>query len=208
LFAHYKKNAWGHTLVLTGTTTDADLDRTVDYGAGSYKTKGSTDGYGIGALYELTYDVALNDKGTSLLQPLFDASIVHTSLDGYTETGAGDAGLKVGKQDWTTASLAVGARWSGSFGTQTVGRTLFGELRTAVSQDFGDKQGKTAVALSGAPDFSQNVYGAKQGATAWQISGGISTNVGQNGTIYANAGAELRNDANSVKGNVGYRYSF
>jgi outer membrane autotransporter protein len=208
LFAHYQKNAWGHTLVLTGTTTDADLDRTVDYGAGAYKTNGSTDGYGIGALYELTYDVKLNDKGTSLLQPLFDASIVHTSLDGYTETGAGDAGLKVGKQDWTTASLAVGARWSGSFGTKTVGRTLFGELRTAVSQDFGDKQGKTAVALSGAPDFSQNVYGAKQGSTAWQISGGISTNVGQNGTVYASAGAEVRNDANSVHGNVGYRYAF
>jgi outer membrane autotransporter protein len=208
LFAHYQKNAWGHTLVLTGTTTDADLDRTVDYGAGAYKTNGSTDGYGIGALYELTYDVKLNDKGTSLLQPLFDASIVHTSLDGYTESGAGDAGLKVGKQDWTTASLAVGARWSGTFGTKTVGRTLFGELRTAVSQDFGDKQGKTAVALSGAPDFSQNVYGAKQGSTAWQISGGISTNVGQNGTVYANAGAEVRNDASSVRGSVGYRFKF
>jgi uncharacterized protein with beta-barrel porin domain len=208
LFAHYQKNAWGHTLVLTGTTTDADLDRTVDYGAGAYKTKGSTDGYGIGALYELTYDVALNDKGTSLLQPLFDASIVHTSLDGYTESGAGDAGLKVGKQDWTTASLAVGARWSGSFGTKTVGRTLFGELRTAVSQDFGDKQGKTAVALSGVPDFSQNVYGSKQGSTAWQISGGLSLPVNENSSIYANTGAEFRNDANSVHGNVGYRLAF
>jgi uncharacterized protein YhjY with autotransporter beta-barrel domain len=139
---------------------------------------------------------------------LFDASIVHTSLDGYTESGAGNAGLKVGKQDWTTASLAVGARWSGSFGTKTVGRTLFGELRTAVSQDFGDKQGKTAVSLSGAPDFSQNVYGAKQGATAFQLSGGLSLPVSQQGTVYANAGAEFRNDANSVRGNVGYRYSF
>jgi hypothetical protein len=77
-----------------------------------------------------------------------------------------------------------------------------------VSQDFGDKQGKTAVALSGAPDFSQNVYGAKQGATAWQISGGLSIPVSQQGTVYANAGAEVRNDANSVRGNVGYRYAF
>jgi hypothetical protein len=129
-------------------------------------------------------------------------------LDGYTETGAGDAGLKVGKQDWTTASLAVGARWSGSFGTKTVGRTLFGELRTAVSQDFGDKQGKTAVALSGAPDFSQNVYGAKQGATAWQVSGGLSLPVSQQSSVYANAGAEFRNDANSVHGSFGVRYAF
>jgi hypothetical protein len=52
------------------------------------------------------------------------------------------------------------------------------------------------------------VYGAKQGATSFQLSGGISTNIGQNGTIYANAGAEFRNDANSVHGNVGYRYAF
>jgi outer membrane autotransporter protein len=208
LFGHYQNGAWGHTLVLTGTTTDADLDRTVDYGAGYYKTNGSTDGYGIGALYELTCDVALNDKGTSLLQPLFDASIVHTSLDSYTETGASNAGLNVGKQEWTTGTLAVGARWSGTFGTQKIGKTLFGELRATVGQDLGDKQGKTGVSLIGAPRFSQNVYGAKQGATSFQLSGGISTNIGQNGTIYANAGAEFRNDANSVHGNVGYRLKF
>jgi hypothetical protein len=129
-------------------------------------------------------------------------------LDSYTETGASNAGLNVGKQEWTTGTLAVGARWSGTFGTQKIGKTLFGELRATVGQDLGDKQGKTGVSLIGSPRFSQNVYGAKQGATSFQLSGGISTNIGQNGTIYANAGTEVRNDANSVHGNIGYRYAF
>jgi uncharacterized protein with beta-barrel porin domain len=208
LFGHYQSKAWGHTLVLTGANNDAKLDRTVDYGTGSYQTHGKTHGYGLGALYELTYDVALNDKGTSLLQPLFDASIVSTTMKEYDETGAGNANLHVADQEWTTATLALGARWSGSFGAATVGRTINGELRTALAQDFGDKQGKTAVSFAGLSNAAQNVYGAKVGATAWQISGGLSTNVSQNGTVYANAGAEIRNGANSVNGTVGFRYAF
>jgi uncharacterized protein with beta-barrel porin domain len=208
LFGHYQSKAWGHTLVLTGANNDAKLDRTVDYGTGSYQTHGKTHGYGLGALYELTYDVALNDKGTSLLQPLFDASIVSTTMKEYDETGAGNANLHVADQEWTTATLALGARWSGSFGVATVGRTINGELRTALAQDFGDKQGKTAVSFAGLSNAAQNVYGAKVGATAWQISGGLSTNVSQNGTVYANAGAEIRNGANSVNGTVGFRYAF
>jgi hypothetical protein len=207
-FGHYQKNAWGHTLVLTGTTTDAELNRTVDYGKGYYMTHGDTNGYGLGLLYELTYDIPLNDAGTSLLQPLFDASIVRTQLDAYNETGAGNASLNVHKQEWTTGAVALGARWSGSFGAETVGRTLFGELRAAVSQDLGDTQGKTLVALQSSPEFTRHVYGSKVGATAFQLSGGLSTQVGQNGLIYANVGGELRNDANSVNGAVGYRYSF
>jgi uncharacterized protein YhjY with autotransporter beta-barrel domain len=208
LFGHYQSKAWGHTLILTGTTTDADLKRTVDYGTGSYQSYGSTTGYGLGALYELTYDFKLNDKGTSLLQPLFDASIVRTKLDAYNESGADNASLRVGKQEWTTGSLALGARWSGSFGAQTVGRTLFGELRTSIAQDFGDNQGKTSVTLPCQPAFGQSVYGAKQGSTAAQLSASLTAPVTQQSAVYANASAEVRNDANSVRATVGYRYSF
>jgi hypothetical protein len=175
---------------------------------GGYRTHGSTSGYGFGALYELTYDISLNDKETSFLQPLLAASFVHTQLDAYDESGAGSASLKVGKQEWTTGTVALGARWSGIFGTQTVGRTFFGELSATIGQDFGDKKGRTLVSLAGAPDYKQYVYGAKQGATSFQLGGSISTNISQNGTIYANAGVEVRNDANSVHANVGYRYSF
>jgi uncharacterized protein with beta-barrel porin domain len=215
LFGRYRSNAWGHTLVLTGTNTEAKLDRTVNYGSRYYHTSGKTHGYGLGATYELTYDITLNDNGTSLIQPLFDAAIVSTKLQGYKETGADNeetgadnAGLDVDAQEWTTASLALGVHWSGSFGAQTLGQAIFGDLRTTISQDFGDKQGKTAVALQGIPGYSQNVYGAKVGATAVQISGGLSTNLTPNSTIYANVTADFRNNENAVSGTIGYRYSF
>jgi hypothetical protein len=89
LFGHYQSNAWGHTLILTGTSTDATLNRSGFIDGEYFNTHGDTDGYGFGALYELTYDIPLNDAGTTLLQPLFDASIVHTQLDAYDSPVAG-----------------------------------------------------------------------------------------------------------------------
>ncbi|MFA4019313.1 autotransporter outer membrane beta-barrel domain-containing protein, partial [Akkermansia muciniphila] len=96
LFGRYQDRRWAHTLILTGGWNDAKLNRTVNYGEGSYGTQGSTSGWGFGAMYELTYDVYLNENRSSVLQPLFNASVVTTRMDGYEETGAGNAGLNVG----------------------------------------------------------------------------------------------------------------
>ncbi|WP_240043124.1 MULTISPECIES: autotransporter domain-containing protein, partial [unclassified Akkermansia] len=108
LFGRYQSKRWAHTLILTGGWNDAKLNRTVDYGAGSYRTQGNTNGWGMGAMYELTYDIYLNENRSSILQPLFNASVVTTRMDGYRETGAGNAGLSVDKQEWTTGTLALG----------------------------------------------------------------------------------------------------
>ncbi|MCB5520482.1 autotransporter outer membrane beta-barrel domain-containing protein, partial [Erysipelatoclostridium ramosum] len=89
LFGRYQDRRWAHTLILTGGWNDAKLNRTVNYGEGSYGTQGSTSGWGFGAMYELTYDVYLNENRSSVLQPLFNASVVTTRMDGYEETGAG-----------------------------------------------------------------------------------------------------------------------
>ncbi|KAA4073125.1 autotransporter outer membrane beta-barrel domain-containing protein, partial [Bacteroides ovatus] len=74
LFGRYQNKRWAHTLILTGGWNDAKLNRTVNYGEGSYGTQGSTSGWGFGAMYELTYDVYLNENRSSVLQPLFNAS--------------------------------------------------------------------------------------------------------------------------------------
>ena len=91
LFGRYQNKRWAHTLILTGGWNDAKLNRTVNYGEGSYGTQGSTSGWGLGAMYELTYDVYLDENRSSVLQPLFNASVVTTRMDGYEETGAGNA---------------------------------------------------------------------------------------------------------------------
>ena len=208
LFGRYQSKRWAHTLILTGGWNDAKLNRTVNYGEGSYRTQGNTNGWGFGAMYELTYDVYLNEDRSSILQPLVNASVVTTRMDGYTETGAGNAGLNVGKQEWTTGTVALGGRWMGLIGSNIFGREALAEFRVNAAQDMGDRRGETNVALLGNPGFMQSVRGAKVGTTALQIGAGLSVPVGTQGTVFINGNADFRDGANSVNGSVGYRYDF
>lgn len=126
LFARYQYRKWSHLLILTGGWNDASLTRTVDYGTGSYQARGNTTGAGFGAMYELAYDIALNEDRSVILQPLFNASIVTTRMDGYRESGsAGNAGLKVEDQELTTAAVAVGAGSPDSWGPTSSGVKLW-----------------------------------------------------------------------------------
>ena len=208
LFGRYQNKRWAHTLILTGGWNDAKLNRTVNYGEGSYGTQGSTSGWGFGAMYELTCDIYLDENRSSVLQPLFNASVVTTRMDGYEETGAGNAGLNVGRQDWTTGTLALGGRWMGLVGSNIFGREALAEIRVNAAQDLGDRRGETNVSLLGNPGFAQSVRGAKTGTTALQLGAGLSVPVGTKGTIYVNGNADIRDGSSSVNGSVGYRYDF
>ena len=208
LFGRYQNKRWAHTLILTGGWNDAKLNRTVNYGEGSYSTQGSTSGWGLGAMYELTYDIYLDENRSSVLQPLFNASVVTTRMDGYEETGAGNAGLNVGRQDWTTGTVALGGRWMGLIGSNIFGREALGEIRVNAAQDLGDRRGETNVSLLGNPGFTQSVRGAKAGTTALQLGAGLSVPVGTKGTVFVNGNADIRDGSSSVNGSVGYRYDF
>ena len=208
LFGRYQNKRWAHTLILTGGWNDAKLNRTVNYGEGSYGTQGSTSGWGFGAMYELTYDVYLNENRSSVLQPLFNASVVTTRMDGYEETGAGNAGLNVGRQDWTTGTLALGGRWMGLVGSNIFGREALAEIRVNAAQDLGDRRGETNVSLLGNPGFAQSVRGAKTGTAALQLGAGLSVPVGTKGTIYVNGNADIRDGSSALNGSIGYRYDF
>ncbi len=208
LFGRYQSKRWAHTLILTGGWNDAKLNRTVNYGEGSYRTQGNTSGWGFGAMYELTYDVYLNEDKSSILQPLANASVVTTRMDGYTETGAGNAGLNVGKQEWTTGTVALGGRWMGLVGSNIFGREALAEFRVNAAQDMGDHRGKTGVGFLANPGYTQTVRGAKVGTTALQIGAGLSVPVGTQGTVFINGNADFRDGANSVNGSIGYRYDF
>ena len=159
-------------------------------------------------MYELTYDIYLDENRGSVLQPLFNASVVTTRMDGYEETGAGNAGLNVGRQDWTTGTLALGGRWMGLVGSNIFGREALAEIRVNAAQDLGDRRGETNVSLLGNPGFAQSVRGAKTGTTALQLGAGLSVPVGTKGTIYVNGNADIRDGSSSVNGSVGYRYDF
>ena len=117
-------------------------------------------------------------------------------------------GLNVGRQDWTTGTLALGGRWMGLIGSNIFGRESLAEIRVNAAQDLGDRRGETNVSPAGQPGFAQSVRGAKTGTTALQLGAGLSVPVGTKGTIFVNGNADIRDGSSSVNGSVGYRYDF
>ena len=197
-----------HTVVASIGADDAKLERQVNYGTGSYRSSGSTSGESFGALYEYTYDMPGNARGTALLQPLVTASVMHGSIKDYDESGADALPLHVDKQDWTTATVGVGLRWMCTIGENVLNRSAIFEARGAVMQDIGDTQGKVRVGLLKAPEVLRDVESAEVGSTAVQLSIGLRAPVSEQAQVFFNAGTELRSGMTSWNLAAGLRYDF
>ena len=205
----FAKNRWTHTVAASFGFNDFSTERTVDYGYGrSYKTQGSTSGWGVGAMYEITYDYELEAEGASILQPLLNLSVAKTSLRSFHESGPEDMSLDVGKQEWTSASVGVGARWLVALGENFFNRATQLELRANIAQDLGDTQGETSVALQANPGYSDKVKAAKAGATALQFGAGLRVPVSEKSTLHANANADIRSGMATWNLTAGYKFSF
>ncbi len=205
-----KKARWGNTLLVTFGTDEAELKRTVNYGAGSYTATSSTSGSNIGAMWELTYDLyPVKENKSNIIQPLFSAAVQHTSMDGFSEKNAGSVGLKTDKQTRDTATFALGLRWLASIDSgRAANRTVNTEVRANVAQDLGDRRSVANLALLADPNFTQSVYGGKTGSTAFQFGAGVNVPMTPNSQIYVNAGGELREHANAWNAALGIRVGF
>ena len=208
LYSRYRSGMWGHTALVSGGLNQAKLNRTVDYASGSYSTRGKTEGYGLGAMYELTYDFVMDDSRTALLQPLFNVSVVTTRMGSYSEQGAGGTGLHVGDQKQTTTTMALGARWLQACGAEMLGRMATFELRANVAQDLGDHRGEADVALLANPGYTANVVGAKVGRTALQAGISLAVPVSDDTRLHLNANADLRENMTSWNASVGVSIRF
>ena len=208
LFARYQKGKWGHNFIVTAGWSDGTVDRTVNYGEGSYTGHGSTSGSTYGAMYEATYDIALNEENNAIFQPLVNVSVMRNEVDDYNETGAGNAGLRVSGLEGTSATVSVGGRLMGIIGGNVFGRESLGELRVQVAQDLGDTRSEGNVGFLSNPGFSQQVKGSKAGTTGLQFGAGLSLPSGENGTIFVDATADIRSRMTSASGSIGYRYNF
>ena len=208
LFAHAQVKRWTHDIVLAVSTADASLDRTVDYGTGNYTAKGSTNGFGFGALYELAYNIPVGEDEDGIFSPLFRASFTHVSVDGYTETGAESMGLAVGKQDVSYATFGLGARYVAAVGENVFNRTATLELRAMVLQDAGSRRGEADVALNGSAGRTRTVKGAEPGSTGIQVGASLNVPVEESSAIFADVNFDARSKTTTVNGSVGYRINF
>ncbi len=209
LYGRYQYKRWSHSLILTGGWSEIKQDRTVGYvGGGSYATSYKTESRGFNAFYEGTYDVYLNNKKTSILQPLFNASISTVKIDDFNESGSHNATQRASGMDMTYGTLGVGARLIGEIGTNTLGIPALGELFVAYAQDIGDTRSKANVEWTDYRGYGGEVRGARIGKSAFQAGAGLTVPVGEQGAVFGDANVDLRSHATSVFGRLGYRYTF
>ena len=159
-------------------------------------------------MYEVTYDTYLNEERDLVLQPLANVSFISTNMDGYTESGSGDAALNVDEQEMTVGTIAIGVRLMGKISQNALGRESFGELRINVAQEVGDENSETVTGFHGYPGVRRTIRGAEEGQTAIQIGAGFCTEVNEGGMIFVDVNADFRADMTSYNGAIGYKYTF
>ncbi len=206
-FARVTHRAWVHSFVATVGKHDLTLSRTVNYGAGSYSTEGSTEGMSFGLLYEVGRTYALDEDATTCWQPVFNVAYRHVGIDGYTETGS-DAAMRYGDQSLDMVTFGLGARLQTAFGENIYNRTSLFEMRALAKLDAGDRESEADVAFAGIGHGS-TVKSAETGAFGLELGAGLTVPVGQeSGSLFFDASLELRADYTNVNGTVGYRINF
>ena len=201
-FARYCGSAWTHTFVGTIGKGDISLDRTV----ADAQVKGETDSMSFGLMYEVGRVYAMDEDGTTCLQPVFNVTWKHTTVDAYTEKG-GDVALTVDEQSLNTITFGLGARLQTVVGESMYNRTSIFECRLLAKAEAGDTEGTSKVALGGLP--SHEVKSNEMGAIGIEVGAGLTIPLGDEGSsIFMDASAEIRADYTDVNGTVGYRVNF
>ncbi len=199
LGASYKQQSWNHRFVATMGWLDASLDRSVAAGSHLYRTQGDTKGHALGLMYEIGYEIALDES--QILEPIINLSFISTQLDAYTETGS-DAALRVAKQQNTYMSVGVGTRYS-----QQISASLSCAAYALVRFDAGDRQVDADVSMAGSE--SVRIKGSDTGAVGVEFGLGTSYQLSEQSSLYANGNIEMRGgDYTNVNATVGYRISF
>lgn len=199
---------WSHTFIASVGSADANVQRTVNYGAGSYTTHGATDATSVGLMYELGYAIPLTEGGTSLLQPVINISWRYSKPDSYSETGS-NAALHVDAKAYNTVTLAAGFRAQSTTESTSWHPALTLELRSLLKTRLGDRRGKADVnfaTLSGLPNAQ--VRSAAESRLGVELGASLSIPLDQDSQIFVDFSAEVSSRATDIDAIIGYRASF
>ncbi len=171
-------------------------------------TKGDISGMSLNLSYEAAVNFRVSDRAT--LAPVFTIDSTAAWLDSYTETGMGNAGLSVNRQDAWSTVLGLGARYSYEFRALSR-RTRKSSVLTAqvmLTLDAADQGSSVKAHFIGAPgyDFTQN--GPSRDRVGGLLSVGLDLPVTDSWSGFGGVSYELRNDYRSVDGHIGVRHSF
>lgn len=209
IFARKESGCVTHTLVGTVGFADAMLKRHVSYPGGGYSTKGKADGIGYGIMYEVARTYKMNPEymTNAWWQPVFNVAYVHSSMDGFTESGS-DAALRVGKQDRNNVIFGLGARLQTQVDHEWLNRSAVWEMRMLGKATAGARRQKANVSIPGV-ERSAGVRGAEEGVVGLELGIGMTMPVAPGyGSIFMDCSAEFSNNYSAVNGVLGYRIDF
>ncbi|MDO4221987.1 MAG: hypothetical protein Q4C88_07695 [Akkermansia sp.] len=207
-FVRYSRHSLTQTLVGTFGRADAKLNRTVDYGAGAYRTEGDTDGTAFGVMYEIGYAKALNEDATTCLQPVLNLSYRHSTLGGFTEEGGSDAALVADDAEMNVFTAAVGARLQSVVGTSVYNRSTLFEGRVLLKMDSGDRDVAVRNHFVGVRNGA-DAKSAEVGAFGVEVGAGITLPLAEDGgSLFFDVTGEFRSGYSEVNGTAGYRFNF
>ncbi len=203
-FARYSTIHWLHSFVASFGIVDAELSRRLP----QFSTEGKTDGMSFGFLYELAYQIPVNEQQDIMFQPLVNVAFSHSSLDGYSETGS-DAGLRFGDSDVTAVTFGLGGRFVGSAGENLYNRKSRVEGRALLKLRAGDRDAAVSSSLLALPAAGAHVRSAEQGVVGVELGAGISVPLGsESGSLFFDASFEIYSDYSEVNGVIGYQLDF
>ena len=203
-FARYSTVNWVHSFIATLGIVDTELSRHMP----QFHTEGKTDGMGFGFLYEVAYQIPLNEAEDIIMQPLVNVAFSHTSLEGYSESGS-DAGLRFGRTDMTAVVFGLGGRFIGSAGENLYNRRSRVEGRALLKLRAGDRDATISSSLLALPGAGAHVRSAEQGMVGLELGAGIVVPIGvDSGSLFLDASFEIVSDYSALNGVIGYQLDF
>ncbi len=198
-----------HSLIGTVGWADFSYNRHINHPRRSMATHGSTDGLGLGIMYEVarTYKLSADSYKSAWWQPVFNVTYVHSKVDSFTEQGDYTS-VRVAKQDSNNVIFGLGARMQGIVGEQFLNTPAVMEARVLGKAVTGARRGKAQISIPGT-DLASTVRGAEAGPVGVELGIGFNIPLGMKaGAIITDFTAEFYRNQTSVNGTLGYRLDF
>ena len=171
--------------------------------AGIGQTKGETDGWQGTAKLETGRDFAF---GGLTLTPLASVQYTYLDMDGYTETGAGGASLRVNPDAMSTVDAGIGAEASYAFALSD-GGTLKPSIRAKYIHRMGDESmATTSQFTGGGASFVTN--GVKADMSSVNVGAGLLLNTVGGTDFSLDYDADIRSSLIGHTGQVKARWAF
>lgn len=209
LYGRWESGNWNGVAVLSGGTGSVDTKRSLTIGDTLYQGKGSADSSQIVGMFEVAYNIHVDEEDGPIWQPYVGMAIGNVSLDGYTESGLGNASLVIDKQEQMIAQASLGIRlFKQNIDKEMQYETSRWELRAGLIEEFGDTDFTTRSSFLGMPSYAMSTVSEDIGKTALQIGGGFSAAIDESWSVFGDVNGEFRSGQTSMNSTIGLRCTF